>query len=247
MADFKNRNGEEYTSKEGCKLKIIDYIDCGNCTIQFEDGTILEKISFGNIKDGRVKNPFHPSIYGVGYIGQGKYRTQYDKIPNLCYGVWVGILKRCYDLNYQEKRPSYKGCTIDEKWHNFQNFAQWCEENFVKDSDIDKDILIKGNKIYSAKTCCFVPNDINMLLVKSPKTRGEYPIGVTNRGKKYIARIKINKVTTYLGAFDTPEEAFECYKFHKEKCIKEAAEKWKLKITEPCYQALINYQVEITD
>ena len=147
----------------------------------------------------------------------------------------------------QEKQPSYIGCLVDEEWHNFQNFAEWFEDNYVEGWHLDKDILIKGNKIYSPETCCFVPLEINSLFTKSDKIRGEYPIGVSKKDKKYQANVNKNSGFIFLGAFNTPEEAFQVYKTAKEDYIKEVADKWRGQITEQVYQAMYSYQVEITD
>ena len=43
---------------------------------------------------------------------------------------------------------------------------------------LDKDLLSKGNKVYSESTCVFIPKDINLLLTKSTASRGEHLIGV---------------------------------------------------------------------
>ena len=108
---------------------------------------------------------------------------------------------------------------------------------------LDKDILIKGNKIYSFKTCCFVPVEINSLLTKTNSKRGNLPIGVSKSGNKYKARLNSN----LLGTFDTSKEAFKVYKVAKEKHIKEVAEIWKSQITKQVYKALLKYKVEIID
>ena len=112
---------------------------------------------------------------------------------------------------------------------------------------MDKDILIKGNKIYSPETCCFIPQEINTIFGNREKSRGKYPIGVRLSGKKYHARLFKNKKYYHLGTFDTPEEAFQAYKVAKEVYIKEVADKWRKKIIDKVYQAMINFQINITD
>lgn len=113
---------------------------------------------------------------------------------------------------------------------------------------LDKDVLIKGNKAYSPDACCFVSSEINNLFIKSDSKRGEYPIGVTKvKGGKYRAQIVKNNKVVYLGTFKTIEEAFQVYKTAKEQYIKEIADKYKNLIDKKVYQALINYKVEITD
>lgn len=169
------------------------------------------------------------------------------------YSRWCDMKSRCYNKKCQDRDVVYKGIIVCEEWHDFQNFAQWFEENYnpeiMKEWQLDKDILVKGNKIYSPETCCFVPKEVNILFTKRKSKRGKFPIGVTyhSRDLKFMARIiKYGKVH-HLGYFDSPEESFQSYKTAKEEYIKEVANKWYGKISQNCYQALINYQVEITD
>ena len=118
---------------------------------------------------------------------------------------------------------------------------------------LDKDILHKGNKIYSSNTCIFVPNRINVLFTNCKKTRGNYPIGVTkNDNNRFRARCNIlddnNKIkSVHLGYFGTPEEAFNAYKIFKENYIKEVADEYKDKIPNKLYEAMYNWRVDITD
>lgn len=157
------------------------------------------------------------------------------------------MIHRCYDSILKERQPCYKECVLDENWLLFSNFKKWFDEHSVDDWALDKDILVKGNKVYSPNTCCFVPQEINSLLITSKKARGEYPIGVCRKGKKYGATLNCNKTRVYLGTFDTITDAFNVYKKMKEKRIKEIADKWKDQLEPRVYEALYNYKVEITD
>lgn len=171
---------------------------------------------------------------------------------NKCFKNWSNIINRCYNKDYHKTHPTYINCHVCDKWMNFYNFAKWHEENykpeFMKDFELDKDILVKGNKIYSPETCCFVPSEINKLFTKSDKARGEYPIGVRKtKNNTFVSRYKNKGVKIHIGTFKTPEEAFNAYKIAKEKHIKEIADKWKSQITERVYQAMYNYKVDIKD
>ena len=196
-------------------------------------------------------------IYGVGYLGTEKNVRNNIK----CYYVWRGMLRRCYDKQVWEKEPTYKNCSVCEEWHNYTNFKKWYEENYYEipneNMQIDKDILFKGNLIYSPKTCCICPAKINSLFVKK-KTKeyknknGLIEINInrkTVKGKTYIyycSRVCINnkRETHY---FKTKEEAFKDYKNRKEQEIKRVADLYKNKIPKNLYDAMYNYQVEITD
>jgi len=157
------------------------------------------------------------------------------------------MLERCYCKKYHTKKPTYIGCSVAEEWHSFQNFAQWFYENSTESFELDKDILIKGNRVYSSKTCCFVPAEINVLFTKISR-RGNYPVGVSlHKEGKFQASMSVSNKQIYLGLYTTPEEAFEIYKEAKEEYIKKFADKWEGQITEDVYNALYKYKVEIND
>lgn len=246
---MKNRIDEIHITKEGYQIRIISYNNSADCSVIFNDGTIIESVQYFSIKKGSIKNPNHKSVFGIGFFGTGKYKCSVNKIRTKSYTSWQNMLQRCYDKNYQKTNQTYVNSYVIVEWHNYQNFAKWFEENYIEDFDLDKDILFKGNKIYSPETCCFVPRKINTLLIKCNKTRGLYPIGVNRMGKKFQSIIRSHSVLKHLGLFDTPEEAFKVYKEEKERDIKKIAISYyndKL-ISEKVYRALISYKVEITD
>lgn len=246
-----DRIGETKLNNFGSKMLIIEYNNARNITVQFEDG-YTKKTEYSCFSKGQLASPYEKRIHHVGFLGEGSYNfydcnKAYDN-----YIIWKGMITRCYSLKFQDEYTSYKGCTVQESWHNFQNFAKWYDDNYYKiDNEnicLDKDILVKGNKLYSPETCCFVPQIINNLFIKNNKLRGKYPIGVSFRRNSYSAscnNIKGNRIS--LGIFDSILEAFNAYKIAKENYIKEIAEQYKNRIPEKVYKALLNYQVEITD
>ena len=239
------RVGEKYITNQGCTATIFEYFRWDNCSVIFEDGNILKNVRYADLKKGSIKNPFHLSVCGIGYLGIGNYSSAIN------HRHWYSMLNRCYNLTLHKERPTYKECSVSKKWECFQNFAEWHEENYnpkiMEGWALDKDILLKGNKIYSLETCCFVPQEINALFIKHQNARGKYPIGVIKKGNKYEARVNKNGYRESQGLFDTPEEAFQAYKIEKERYIKEMADKWRPYIIKACYEAMYNYVVEITD
>ena len=170
------------------------------------------------------------------------------------YLAWTAMIKRCYDLKTQKRRPTYVGCHVSREFLKASKFLSWarCQVGFKnKGWVLDKDILIKGNKLYSPDTCCFVPREINGIFTLGNRLRGEYPLGVSvvssKTGSKFQASIHLNSCYKYLGRFDTPEEAFQAYKRAKECYIKEIAELWKDRIDSKVYQALLNWEINISD
>jgi hypothetical protein len=122
-------------------------------------------------------------LHGVGYLGKGEYKSFENGKNTRQYMIWYSMINRCYNEKYHKKLPTYKDCTVSEEWHNFQNFASWYDQNYYEVNGekmaLDKDILIKGNKVYSSETCIFVPQFINSLFTKCNAIRGEFPIGVS--------------------------------------------------------------------
>lgn len=191
-----------------------------------------------------LKNRIKKTTYGVGYIGIGKYSTTEHK---KFYNKWNSMMQRCYSASYRIKRPTYTNCQVSEIWHNFQNFAKWCDSNYVDGFCLDKDLLVKNNKTYSPETCCFIPNDINILLRKRSSTKKDYPIGVAKNTQGFKAECTVFNTKIYLGNFNTIDEAFNEYKKVKEEEIKRIANVWRYRITEKCYNALMNHKIEISD
>ena len=192
-----------------------------------------------------MKNKYKKTVYNVGFIGEGNYKITKNNQRTKASSVWKGMLQRCYKR--MDKWESYEHVTVCEEWYNFQNFAEWFENNYVEGWHLDKDILVKGNKVYSPDTCCFVPGEINYLFIKCDKKRGKCPIGVSFVHNKFQVTLRKYGKTYNLGRYNTSEEAFEIYKEAKEKYIKDIANEWKDLISDKVYEAMYNYKVEITD
>lgn len=187
----------------------------------------------------------------IGFNDRSKPTHQNGKMKKE-YELWTSMLKRCLDSKENIKDESYVNCKISKNFKNYSYFHEWCQSQVGFNDDdfqLDKDLLIKGNKIYSEDTCVFVPRKLNQLLVKARKRRGNQPIGVAynkNYGK-FQAQISIDGTSNLIGYFDDETDAFNAYKEKKEVLIKSLAEEYKSRIDERVYYSLINYIVEITD
>ena len=247
-----DRTGEiSYSKVSGEEMKIIKYINTKKVVIKFYSGFVTTK-SYRAFIDGEIRNPYYKSIYGVGYLGEGKYKINKNGKVTKCYKTFSHMIDRCYNMESYDKQHTYANCTVCDEWHNYQNFAKWYENNFYQIPNelmcIDKDILIKGNKIYSPETCVFVPKNINSLFTKRDADRGECVIGVTqDKSGSYKAQYNVDGKITYLGAYHSEEKAFNIYKIKKEKLIKNIADEYKKYIPENLYDAMYKYIVEITD
>lgn len=167
------------------------------------------------------------------------------------YKKWSHMMTRCYSEDYQSKMPTYRGCTVAEEWKDFDNFY----EDFInipncsnRSYELDKDVLVKGNRIYSKDTCCMIPRKINSLLLKPKKATG-LPTGITRCGynpKIYIATIYLDGKNKLLIRTTDLNQAFEVYKKAKENEIKRVAETYKSSIDDKVYNALMSWEVEIS-
>ena len=231
---------------------VIEWVDKDHFKIKFEESGYETIVKRKELKSGRVRDVYTPYLYGVGYIGECNYHSN-KKI----YEIWRGMLERCYNEKERYRNPTYGDCRVCEEWYNFSNFSKWYEENYYEiDNEkmhLDKDILIKGNKVYSPQTCVFVPERINELFTKSNKVRGSYPIGVSWKKKNNKFQVQCSviengkKTMKYLGLYTNIEEAFQVYKEFKENYIKQIADEYKPYIPEKLYNAMYNYEIEITD
>lgn len=241
-----DRVGETYINTDGNRFEITEFLNAKNCTIKFEDGTILKNIQYGHILRGNVKNPFHKSVMGEGYIGIGKYKSS-----GYIHKRWNLMLTRAYGTIYHSRFPTYKDVEVCEEWKCLQNFGAWYEENFKSHMDnsweLDKDIKVAGNKIYSPETCAFVPSELNSFFVKRARSKKGLPLGVSKRGNKYYARSTAEGENIQKTGFTTIEEAFQVVKCIKEKEASRLANKYKEKVDQGVYTRLSNFKLYIND
>lgn len=221
--EFTQNAGAHIYGKHGCKLCSIEK---GNNSRRFNTN------SYKNM--------------GVGVNDMRYISNEKDKV---FIRIWNSMLIRCYGKVYKAQKPTYMGCTVCTEWQTFSNFRKWCLQYYIDGYHLDKDILVKGNKVYSPETCCFVPAEINTILLSCKKSRGRYPIGVTLYKGRYRARINKNGKLQDIGFYTTKDEAFYAYKNEKENYIKSIAEKYfkEGKIAQKVYQALLNYNISIKD
>ena len=180
-----------------------------------------------------------PTVYGVA---RNDVCFQVSINLKLCwqYKIWCSMLQRCFDQKEKGRHPRYNHTNCCAEWLSFGNFLEWVNKETEYTGrqigfELDKDILFKGNQVYSKDNCCFVPKEINMLIRDvftgryKEKLRGKYR--VQNMGK-------------HVGYFDTPEEAFLAYKVAKEAQIKAVANQHKDVLKPAVYESLMNWEIE---
>ncbi len=175
-------------------------------------------------------------VCGIG-INDSEYKVQVKKeLPSIngarkhkevwiCpfYKKWKSMLVRCYSDKYQERRPTYKGCSVCEEWLTFSNFKAWMEQQDWQGKELDKDVLFDGNKLYSPETCVFIDHKTNKFLNDHANSRGNLPIGVCLYRGKYMAQVSVKGKQKILGIFDTPDDAHGAWKKAKNELAIELA------------------------
>lgn len=225
-------------------MRIIQYRRWDDIDIQFLDAHnfVKEHVTYSNFKRGEIKNPYDKILYGIGYIGVGKWKSRYGNKISDVYLSWMHMLERCYDPKEKNKYPAYYNKrTVCEEWYNYQTFADWYDKKKYQVNEklhLDKDIKFPGNSIYSPDTCLLVPQRINMLFLNKPNKRG-LPNGISKCENGYSAKYNGKK----LGVYRTLEEAYLKYASAKKKEIVKIANEYQEIIPDEVYQALLDYKV----
>lgn len=237
--------GEIYESRSYGKFEVIEYKSSRDVLIRFLDTGFETRVQSSAAKIGNVRDRLVPTHSGVGIFDNDKQDTDKN-----AYKVWTDMLRRCYVNQGRSRDTAYIDCSISDEFKYYSVFQDWYKSQIVGEGfQLDKDLISKGNKVYSKETCCFIPSEINQALLINQSKRGEYPIGVSKhtRDGVFRAALNIHGRRIHIGLYDTPEEAFYAYKERRESYLKSLAEKWKEKMDERAYNALLNYEVKITD
>lgn len=224
-------------------MKIIRYGGWENIDVQFQDEFyyIKEHQTYSNFKKGEIKNPYDRTVFGVGYVGVGKYKTKENGRFTIYYQQWKNMLLRCYVK--AERHHAYENAKVCEEWLNFQVFAKWYDEHYYKIKEnlqIDKDIKYPGNTIYSPQTCILIPQKINLMFANKPNSRG-LPNGITKQGDVYLAKYN----HTRLGVFNTIKEAYRCQTQKKKDVIIELVNEYKDIMPKYIYDIIVGYEFDI--
>lgn len=164
-------------------------------------------------------------INDADYIVQRKTEHGYEVCPY--YDRWNKMLKRCYGRWCRDNRPTYEECTVIEGWKIFSVFRRWMETQDWEGKGLDKDIIRKGNKIYSPEHCCFITDELNNLVLTKEKALNGLPVGVAyNKATQRFKAVCSHKgKPVRLGTHGTIDEAREAYSIFKSELIRVEADK----------------------
>ena len=240
-----------FKTKNYGDVVVLDYYNARDVAIKFLNTGNVRKTGTSELKKGEIRDNEAFPVYKVGVMDIPNELKRGQPNPRE-YSIWNGVRQRCYNENIRHLTPSYQEAEMSENFKRYSYFKDWCNKQIGFDQDgwqLDKDILIKGNKIYSEDNCCFVPPEINTLILKADRIRGKYPIGVyeDKQAGKFKVRISVEGKQKHVGRYYCEKEAFYAYKVAKEQYIKEVANKWKGQIDVRVYEALINWEVSIDD
>lgn len=188
-----------------------------------------------------------PTVYGVGFNDVDFQITIEGKIV-WQYKLWTGVLERCFDNKFKQRRPTYENVTCCDEWLSFATFLEWVNKEMDYSGkplgmQLDKDIIVRGNNVYSPLACSFVPHAVNSLLTASDAIRGDLPIGVSVHKERYQSQLKCLGKTKHLGYYNTQEEAFAAYKIAKEAQIKLVAMQHRDVLKPAAFESLMNWEI----
>lgn len=240
--------GQTFATHKSGDCKIIHITHRKDIQVEFSDGFIA-KCTLQNLLAGSVSNPYYPSVYNFGFIGEGEFKAKVNGKIFPYYDAWRGCIRRVYDFKFHQKRPMYIGCSVNPVWKNYQNFCIWSEDQvFEVGFKLDKDLMVYGNKEYGPETCVYLPNELNCIISDRWDTARGLPKGVSRTGnpkaknKPYVASLqRKGRPNLNLGYFGTPEDASIVYKNTKEGYVKERAAHWKDRISERAFDALMTW------
>ena len=178
------KEGDSFPLNCGSIATVIRYVDSYNVHIKTSTG-YSRIVEAGCLRKGKVNDLLNKNIYGIGFIGVG---SATPKDPS--YDRWKNIMFRCYSGSLK----SYEGVSVCEEWHDFQSFSKWFKDNNIEGFEIDKDLKLYNNKIYSPDTCLFIPKRINKFFIKRASTYG-LPHVVNYCGDGYASKIRAGSKT----------------------------------------------------
>lgn len=156
----KDRIGLKFMHPKYGEYKIVTYVNANCVDVKFKDTGSTHRTTYHNSLRGEVMDCMQPTVCGVGIKGSLKTREYGLRVKS--YTVWVGMISRCYNEGRHKTHPTYIGCSVCDEWLYYPNFKVWFDDNYIEGYELDKDIKVKGNKIYSPETCMFVSKAENL-------------------------------------------------------------------------------------
>lgn len=236
--------GKTYVTNNFGEVVVEKYESSDKVHVRFKNTGSTTVTCMSTLRSGSLKDKQAPSILGFGIVGEDV--PSKGGIQDKAYGAWHSILTRCLSPRVKAIRPTYADCKVHEDWQYYQNFKEWFYNQVGYDSEgyqVDKDLLVRGNLLYSADTCCLIPRDLNVFLARLPvygcTTRINFKVNIC----KYSVVVWYEGCEYELGYFKTYKQAFLELKTFKEQKLKEFAEKYKGLVSDRVYERLMTYEI----
>ena len=240
------KKGAWFLTRNDGYVEILEVINFDKVLIKFIHPEWTTYVRATAIRSGMIKNHYKPSMCNKGYLGEGKYKRVNNGVKTPAYSSWCYMLNRVYAPDGQQLQ-NYYDVTVCEEWHNYQIFAEWynnmlktCDLNI--DWEIDKDLIIPGNRCYHPEGCCLIPQAINSLIKIIPSKILNLPIGIRKHRKNYYAVCrKINHKRQTTGPWSSMFLAQVSYWEMKIDSIRYTTYLYKNHLPPTLYERLINF------
>ena len=163
------------------------------------------------------------------------------------YDLWHSMLKRCLTGKYKLLNKTYEQVVVCDEWLSFGNFLEWLNKEVGYSGqpvgfELDKDLMVFGNKCYSPATCSFVPKHINQIL-----TNTVHGVSIKrNQIGRFSKSFCMYGTTVNVGTFDTADQCRDAYASVKESHVRRVAEQYKGVIKPAVYENLISWRLDIS-
>lgn len=173
-------------------------------------------------------------VWGLGINDLGVVpRDENGKVAK-SYQHWIKIFYRSYSPDHHDKFPTYVGCSVDDRWHTLSNFIEWFDARYVQGWEVDKDVLVPENKVYSPDTCLIIPAHLNTIM-SCCRVGNVHPVGIhyrKDRGK-WVAQLGRKPKTIHLGSFDNMQDAIDSHIAAKLSYVSEILSEYNLDSISP--------------
>lgn len=228
--------GDTFTTNEGCIATVIRIRGSIDIDVTFnDDWSYVRNVRLDSLNRGAVKNPYHPSVYGLGYMGVGDYRPYLNRVRCKAYTVWLNMLKRSYYTKY----AYYADSTVCKEWLSYQVFAEWYYNHpyCIEGYQLNKNIPDANNRVYSPETCTLVPQQVGNLFRKDcflESSDSGVGTGINFTYNRYVVHIG----STEVGRYRTLELAVSARALYRAEYILALANKFKEVMAPEVYEAM---------
>lgn len=135
--------------------------------IRFRASNYETEVDRNAAKSGKIKDPYKPTAFGIGYYGEPDGKTR-DGDNDVLYKAWHNMLHRCYDISSKDYLAyGGAGVRVCTRWYSFAAFSHdarmlpgYVHKLMTRaDFALDKDHY--GGTVYGPDTCIWLPRKIN--------------------------------------------------------------------------------------